>query len=103
MTSRLLNFKNNAWDKGGTSCGIIERKISFLFPEKVLLQRHKHILPIMLNVKANIDVTMVTLTFANSHEILVLCCTVDTCENMLTSANEKCRALSIPDTCFEFQ
>lgn len=38
------------------------------------------------------------LTFANSHEMLALCCTEDTCENMLTSANEKYRALSTPDT-----
>lgn len=55
----------------------------------------------MLNVNVNIDVTMVMLTFANSREMLALCCTADTCENMLTSANEKYRALSTPDTCFQ--
>lgn len=54
----------------------------------------------MLNVKVNIDVTMVMLPFANPHEMLATCCTAGTCENMLTSANGKYRARSIPDTCF---
>lgn len=70
-------------------------------PERVFLQRYKHLLLTRLDVKVNIDVTMVILTFANSHEISASSRVVDTCENMLTSANEKYRDLSTPDTCFQ--
>lgn len=53
-------------------------------------------------MKFNIDVTVVSLTFANSHGILASCCTVDKREdNLFTSADEKYRDFSTADICFQ--